>query len=190
MFSAVLDTCVLWPSVQRDLLLSLSVEGLYRPLWGSAILAELEYHERAKLRSRGIPEQQAVASAQRLIATMTREFDDSLVTGWEGLEGTFGLPDPDDEHVVAVAVVAGADVIVTSNIKDIPATMIPSHVDVQTPQEFLANTVTVDPRRAATAVRAMVGRYRKPALTVGQLLDILETRYGLAEAVDVLRAIG
>src|SRR4051794_34851560 len=34
-------------------LLSLAIEGLYRPLWSAEILAELEYHETQKLISRG-----------------------------------------------------------------------------------------------------------------------------------------
>ena len=77
MFSAFLDTSVLWPSRQRDFLLSLAVEGLYRPLWSRAILDELSRHEQAKLIRGGIDEETASAKAVRLLDQMQHAFPDA-----------------------------------------------------------------------------------------------------------------
>jgi PIN domain len=94
MFAALLDTSVLWPSLQRDFLLTLAIEGLYRPLWSTEILAELEYHETRKLMNRGEQPAAATARASHLIDHMTTAFDDALVENWEPHDGAFGLPDP------------------------------------------------------------------------------------------------
>jgi hypothetical protein len=83
MFAALLDTSVLWPSLQRNFLLSLAIEGLYRPLWSSEILAELEYHEARKLINRGEQPDAAAVRTRHLIDQMTTAFDDSLVENWE-----------------------------------------------------------------------------------------------------------
>ena len=158
MFTALLDTCVLWPSLQRDFLLSLAVVGLYRPVWSSAILDELQYHEERKLIKRGTPAEEAGQRSHRLITQMRRAFNDAEVEGWEGLEGAFGLPDQDDEHVVAAAVVGGAGVIVTSNISDFPADVVPLAIQVVKPADFAVNTVAVDTVRAWEAVVQIASR--------------------------------
>jgi hypothetical protein len=139
MFAALLDTSVLWPSLQRDFLLSLAVEGLHRPLWSTAILDELSHHEAQKLIGRGHDPVLADKRSQRLVDHMNEAFDDAIVMNWESLEGTFGLPDVDDEHVVAAALIGGADVIVTSNLKDFPPQQIAKPLTVISPAQFAAD---------------------------------------------------
>ena len=188
MFTATLDTSVLWPSLQRDFLLSLAIEGTYRPTWSSAILDELQFHEEAKLVKRGMPVAEAARRAAILIAAMRREFADAEVDGWQPLEGTFGLPDPDDEHVLAAAVIAGAGAIVTENLKDFPADRIPPGIQVLSAREFAKNTVALNPRLALAAVHEIAsrsGRYGA-TLAVGEILETLRDRYGMIEAVDMM----
>src|SRR5450756_855168 len=66
-FTALLDTNVLWPSLLRDFLLSLAVEGLYRPVWSEAILEELHDCEVTKLTRRGVEPSEGRARAAQLI---------------------------------------------------------------------------------------------------------------------------
>jgi predicted nucleic acid-binding protein len=49
---------------------------------------------------------------------MNEAVRDCLVTGHEALIATLSLPDPDDRHVLAAAIHAGAEVIVTCNLVD------------------------------------------------------------------------
>lgn len=189
MFTALLDTCVLWPSLQRDFLLSLAVEGIYRPSWSSAILRELEYHETAKLVRRGEEQSAAASRAGSLITQMRAAFDDAETPGWEHLEGTYGLPDPDDEHVVAAAVTAHADAIITLNVKDFPRVKLPDGLAVIQPADFTARVTTLDPFRSLAAVSSIAARSGRkgPRRTLGEILDILENRYAMSDAAEELR---
>lgn len=190
MFTALLDTSVLWPSLQRDFLLSLAIEGVYRPVWSAAILEELEYHEAKKLVERGATEPEGARMAQHLIDQMRKNFDDAEVTGWEPLDGTFGLPDPDDEHVAAAAVIARAGAIVTENLKDFPALKLPADLQVLPAAEFAFNSVGVDPVGSLRAVEAIAERSGRVGndWTVDDVLTLLDARYRMTDAVAVLRA--
>lgn len=190
MFIVLLDTCVLWPSLQRDFLLSLAVEGLFRPVWSSRILEELEYEETQKLIERGeMDGAVAAARAARLVARMRAGFEDAEVSGWEPLIGTYRLPDPDDEHVLAAAVIAGAGSLVTNNLSDFPRDKIPASIDLVSPAAFAASTVELDPaaaRRAVGEIAERSGRHGV-SLTASEILDLLVSRYGMDEAVSYLR---
>ncbi len=189
MFAAVLDTCVLWPSLQRDFLLSLAIEGLYRPLWSEAILAELQRHEQLKLIDRGIDETDAAAKADFLLAQMRSAFGDAIVHDWEALEGSFGLPDIDDEHVLAAAVVGGAGAIVTENFKDFPSAAVPSTIQIISARDFAADAVDVNPASAIRALRQLSDRHTRTPHTPAEILDILVARYGMNEVDEILRPL-
>jgi predicted nucleic acid-binding protein len=190
-FTALLDTCVLWPSLQRDFLLSLAAEGMYRAVWSAAILEELEYHEAAKLIRRGEHKDAAAARARCLVEQMRSAFDDAEIQGWEGLAGTYGLPDRDDEHVVAAAVISGAGAIVTHNVKDFPESRLPKGLDVVSPAEFAANVVALAPLRACDAITAIVERsgHKGPRVDMEDVLEKLVNRYGMAYAVELVRRV-
>jgi predicted nucleic acid-binding protein len=187
--TALLDTSVLWPSLQRDFLLSLAAERLYRPIWSAAVLAELERHEAVKLAKRGLCEEAASSRAAFLVSEMRHAFDDAEVQGWEALEGRYGLPDPDDEHVVAAAEAGGASVIVTANLKDFPARCMPAGLEVLSAGDFAYRAVSLGPRSALRAVAMISARSGKkgPARSVDELFEVLVARYGLVDAVNVLR---
>ena len=189
MFSALLDTSVLWPSLQRDFLLSMAAEGLYRPLWSEAVLEELLRHERLKLQRRAVYGSDAEAAAGRLVRQMRAAFDDACVEGWEALVGSYGLPDPDDEHVVAAAVVGQAGVIVTENQRHFPAARVPRQIDVVNARDFAADTASVDPDRAALALSAISQRHRSPRHSPQELLELLVARYGMYDVADLLRGV-
>ena len=100
------------------MLLEAASAGVYRPLWSSEILAELNRTLRLLQARRGMAPEETDAYLVRLFRQMETSFPDALVTGWESLPDTIQLPDPGDRHVVAAARAGRADVIVTDNVAD------------------------------------------------------------------------
>ncbi|WP_405218594.1 PIN domain-containing protein [Agrococcus sp. Ld7] len=150
MYVAALDTCVLWPSLQRDFLLSLAVTNVFQPVWSDVVLEELERHEAIKLQRRhSVGEEEAATCAARLIGQMRIRFEGATVDAWDCVKPV-GLPDPDDEHVLGAAIVAGAEVIVTENHKDFPAALLPRSLRTESAADFIDAMVIAQPSSPLT----------------------------------------
>ena len=108
-----LDACVLFPTVMREVLLSVAGQGLFTPLWSDRILGEWQ---RAAARFGPIAEAEALAA----IARVQDQFPNARVKAQPGLESRLHLPDDNDIHVLATAIAGNADAIVTLNAKDFP----------------------------------------------------------------------
>jgi hypothetical protein len=108
---------------------------------------------------------------QRRFADMDDTFEDALVAGWEDLEDTVTLPDPDDRHVVAAAVRGRADAIVTANVRDYPVDILgPLNVEVIHPDDFLLNQLDLAPRIVLEVLREQAAHTRRPPLTPVDLI--------------------
>jgi hypothetical protein len=174
----LLDTCVLVPSRARDVLLEVAWTGVYRPLWSSEILAELDRTLRRLLAGRGVAQDEADVYLARLSRQMDAAFPDALVTGWESLVDTVELPDPDDRHVVAAARAGRADVIITDNLAHFPPAALPAPMRRQSLDEFLLDSLEVHPGLVISAVRAVAGRTGRsgPAMTAREIAAYLQTQ--------------
>ena len=109
----LLDTCVLYPTVMRELLLGAAQLGHFTPLWSARILGEWE---RAALKLG--PEGAAQAAAET--ALLRARWPKAAVPPAPGVEARLWLPDSADTHVLAAAIAGNADAIVTVNNKDFP----------------------------------------------------------------------
>jgi hypothetical protein len=172
LYAAVLDTCVLYPATLRDILLCLAQAGLYRPLWTSDILFEL--HRNLVNRPGPGSGQEREAKIARLVNEMTAAFEDALVSGHEPLIATMSNHFQ-DRHVLAAAVRAGADAVVTFNLDDFPAeSTTPLEIEAVHPDEFLLNQLDLDPPLVLRALERQVAGNRRPPTSVKDLCDSME----------------
>lgn len=100
---------------------------------------------------------------------------DCLVTGYEDLIGGLVLPDSNDRHVLAAAIVAGADVIVTRNLEDFPPEALGKYgIEALHPDEFLLHQLTLDPVTVCGSIRVTRAGLKNRAYSVAEYLRVLE----------------
>jgi hypothetical protein len=108
-----LDACVLFPTVTREMLLGVARAGMFEPQWSPRVLEEWA---RATLKIG--PEAEVFARGE--IALLRAAWPRAEVQPTPGLQARLWLPDDNDIHVLAAAIVGSADSIMTVNVKDFP----------------------------------------------------------------------
>jgi predicted nucleic acid-binding protein len=157
-YCIVPDACVLIPMPLCATFLYLAeAPSLFRMAWSDQIFTEIR---------RGLTGPRfgyTEAQAERRLKTMNRVFPEALHTLPPGLvEGITGLPDPDDRHVVALAIHARANEIVTQNIRHFPEeALAPHNINLLSPDDFLIHQYQLDPQTVLYKLDRQAAEIRK-----------------------------
>jgi predicted nucleic acid-binding protein len=178
---AFLDASVLYPALLRNFLMHLALRDLFQARWSDRVQEEWIS---ALLRNRPDLTRAQLARTRRL---MDEHLDDVLVSGYEHLIDGLTLPDPKDRHVLAAAILGGANVIVTINLRDFPAAVLATYeIEAQHPDTFVSELLDEYQDDAVAALREMQADLKNPPVSMPELLASL-ARQGLAQTVTELR---
>lgn len=171
----LLDACVLYPTLCRDVLLRVAKGGGFTPLWSPRILEEW-----ARAARKAGPTGELQARSE--IALVRADWPRAEVTPGEGTLARLWLPDPDDIHVLAAAVDGHADILLTFNAKDFPRNILAEegverqdpdglmmaihaeHPDLVRDAAIAAHQEAVRHKAADATLRASLKRARMPRL--------------------------
>lgn len=186
-YTSVLDACVLHPAFLRASLLWFAAERLYRPIWSEQI-----FEEWARSLKRRFDDPAEKLKAQR--ETMERAFPTAMVQLPDGLIEGLGLPDENDRHVLAAAVVGRADAIITTNLKHFPADVCAGYnLEVIHPDDFLVNVIDLHQDRAIAACRKHRAVLKAPPYSAAEFVakfeaaGLIQTHQRLLPLIDLLR---
>jgi len=165
---AVYDACILYPFHLRNIVVQVAVNGLVDARWTDAI--HDEWMRNLLADTPGLP-------AERLAATrqlMDIALPEATVAGYEKHIQAVSLPDPDDRHVAAAAIGAGASMIVTWNLRDFPVTEMKKHGLVrQSPDSFLANLYAQAPGMLISSLANARRNLNRSRVSTAGFVDIL-----------------
>ncbi|MBD2384303.1 PIN domain-containing protein [Cylindrospermum sp. FACHB-282] len=164
--SVVLDSCVIYPMPLCDTLMRAAEAELYELYFSQEILDGATRNLVKKGRMTNAQE----SYFQEQIKT---NFPDAMVEVPEYLVAAM-RNDPGDRHVVAAAIVAKAELIVTANLKDFPLeALAPYDIEAWHPDDFL---MYLDEQHLGTMIKVIWQQsndLKRPA-TVPESLDKLE----------------
>lgn len=165
----VYDANVLYPFTVRDILIQLATTEVFKARWSEEV--NDEWIRNLLVNSPNLDAMKVKEIAKK----MGEAVRDCLIEGYENLIPSIQLPDPDDRHVVAAAIKARADLIVTFNLKDFPQSALADfQIEAVHPDNFILDVADLAPRETLLAAQLCWKRRGKPPLTWDEFLRSLE----------------
>jgi hypothetical protein len=110
---------------------------------------------------------------ERVRDLMNSAVRDCLVDDYQRLVPSLTLPDPDDRHVLAAAIQCKANVVLTLNTRDFPATFLaPLGIEALPPDEWIMRLIALDPEGVYGAFRTQRASLKKPPMSPEQFLGV------------------
>ncbi len=182
-FTVIYDACVLYPNTLRDLLMELAVRDLYRAKWTEDI--HNEWIRKLSQDKPNIP----LEKLYLVRDLMNENVRDCLVTNYQWMIPTLNLPDVEDRHVLAAAIIAKAGVIVTSNLRDFPKSELEKYdIEAQHQDTFITNLIELHPMQVIEAVQKCHQRRKNPPCSWEEYLVRLQ-KQELPNTVSVIREL-
>ncbi|OCQ97454.1 hypothetical protein BCD64_21680 [Nostoc sp. MBR 210] len=165
--SVVLDSCVIYPMPLCDTLLRAAEAEIYQIYFSQEIL---EGATRNLVKNGRMTNAKAVRFQEQLKSN----FPEAIVEVPLHLVAAM-TNDPGDRHVVAAAIVAKAEIIVTSNLKDFPLeALAPWGIEAWHPDDFLVYLDEHFPGKMFQVIQQQSEDLENPPVSVAQLLNKLE----------------
>jgi predicted nucleic acid-binding protein len=179
--TVIYDANVLYSAPLRDFFVELALTNLFAAHWTEEI--HLEWM-RNVLKNR--PEL-TIEQLNRTKNLMNANVKDCLVTDYEALIPQLQLPDPNDCHVLAAAIRASAQFIVTFNLRDFPNEAItPYQIQAKHPDNFILDLFSLNATAVCQAAERQRSRLRKPPKTPDEYLETLINQ-GLVQSAVRMR---
>jgi predicted nucleic acid-binding protein len=165
-FKVFVDANVLYAMPLCDTVLRLAERDLFRLLLSDDVLHEAT-------RNLVADERCTEENAERRGRNIRAAFEDCFVSDYRTLIDSMTC-DPKDRHVLAAAVIGGADQIVTANVKDFTrASTDPYGVEVVSPDTFLQNVLDLYPQETIEEIIDQAASLRSPTHSVAEVLAAL-----------------
>lgn len=162
----LIDACVLYPTVLRELVLGSASLGAFQPLWSERILAEWL--------SAGRKNNQ-LFEAQAEIDRVGRQFPDAVVPADPEIEMRLSLPDENDIHVLAAAIKGEAEELLTLNVKDFPPrTLAREGILLREPDGFLLEQFHLDQSGFRAIVASALDRANSHGIDTSKPRNLLK----------------